>query len=234
MLSRQQGRARIRLKRAKDSMTEEISDEWLARGRALSSATLHEAAGRAGALPHALKPLSPEMTVCGRAFPVLSPVGDNLWLHRAIAAAGSGDVIVADVGDGDAFGYWGEIMAVAARERGIEGLVITGGVRDSRRLIAMDFPVFSRSICIRGTGKDPNGIGALGAPVRIGDIDVHAGDFVFGDADGVVVLPKSRAAEIIQRSEDRDRHEATLIEALRAGKTTMEIYNLPPVDGGRA
>ncbi|MEJ0024733.1 MAG: hypothetical protein WDN01_01795 [Rhizomicrobium sp.] len=208
-------------------MADEISEDWLTRGRALSSATLHEAAGRAGALPCALKPVSPRMTVCGRAFPVLSPAGDNLWLHRAIEAAGPGDVIVADVGDGDEFGYWGEIMAVAARQRGIEGLVITGGVRDSRRLVAMDFPVFSRTICIRGTGKDPDGAGSLGEPVRIGDIDIHAGDFVFGDADGVVILPKTRAPEVIALSEDRDRHEAVLIEALRGGKTTMEIYNLP-------
>src|SRR5262245_39235634 len=98
----------------------------------LSSASLHEASGKQGALPATLKPLSATMWVCGRALPVRCPKGDNLWIHRALAASAAGDVLVVDCGiDGLDFGYWGEVMATAAMARGLAGLVITGGVRDS-------------------------------------------------------------------------------------------------------
>ncbi len=146
-------------------MNTEIDDDLLSRARVLSSATLHEAAGRIGALPSALKPLCPELCVCGRALPVLSPGGDNLWLHRAIENAMPSDVLVINTGGATEFGYWGEIMALAAMQKGVAGLVIDGGVRDSQKIIAMKFPVFSASICIQGTGKTPDGVGSLRAPI---------------------------------------------------------------------
>ena len=85
-----------------------------ATGTRLSSATVHEAAGRLGALPSVIKPLSPEMHLATRAFPVRIPPGDNLWLHRAVYAATRGEVLVVDTGGGLEYGYWGEILAEAA------------------------------------------------------------------------------------------------------------------------
>lgn len=193
----------------------------------LSSATLHEAAGKIGALPAALKPLTPGMRIWGRALPVSSPPGDNLWLHHAIYAARPGEVLVVDVGTGAEYGYWGEVMALAAQVRRISGLIITGGVRDSLRMVEMNFPVFSATVCIRGTGKNPRGVGSIGAPIRIGDVTVNRDDVVFGDADGVVVLPAARAQAIAAESRARDAAEQTIFEQLRAGKTTVEIYRLP-------
>ena len=139
-----------------------VSDELIDRARARSSATLHEAAKKSGALPAAIKPLSPEVCLCGRAYPVGSPSGDNLWLHHAIYAADPGDVLVVDVGADPEFGYWGEAsMALAAQSRGLSGLVINGGVRDAQRLVAMKFPVFAwMANCIRGTSKNPFGKGS--------------------------------------------------------------------------
>ena len=118
------------------------------------------------------------MYVNAPAFPVHSPPGDNLWLHRAVYAAEPGSVLVVDVGDGVEYGYWGEILVEAALARGLSGLVINGGVRDSRRLITLGWPIFSAGVCIRGTGKNPNGTGSVAAPVVIGDVTVARGDLV--------------------------------------------------------
>jgi 4-hydroxy-4-methyl-2-oxoglutarate aldolase len=204
-----------------------LSDQLLQRALRLSSATLHEASGKAGALPSVIKPLTPGMRLCGRALPVRSPPGDNLWLHRAIYEAQPGDVLVIDVGDGIEYGYWGEVMAVAAQVRQIAGVVITGGVRDQLRLIERGFPVCSATTCIRGTAKDPQGDGQIGAPISIGDVTVRHGDLVLGDADGVIVLPALEAERSIQQSEERDAQELSIFERLRGGETTMDIYHLP-------
>lgn len=204
-----------------------IGDDLIARAARLSSATFHEAAGKRGALPAAIKPLAPHVTVCGRAFPVLSPPGDNLWLHRGIYAAAPGDVLVVDVGDGVEYGYWGEVMAVAAQARGIAGLILNGGVRDSQRMVAIGFPVFSAAVAIRGTAKDPDGRGSVGMPVTIGDVTIGHGDLVFGDCDGVFVLPAADAEGAIVDSERRDAAEQTIFARLRGGESSIDIYDLP-------
>lgn len=203
---------------------ERAGPEVVAAASALSSATLHEAGSKVGALPSAIKPVDPEMRVCGPAFTVHSPPGDNLWLHRALELAKPGDVLVVHVSGAREHGYWGEIMATAARVRGLAGLVIDGGVRDARLLAKMGFPVFSDGVCIRGTGKDLGAPGWLGHAVQIGDVAVQPGDLVFGDADGVVVLPRERAAAIVERGIAREAEEARILERLEAGETTMQVY----------
>jgi len=198
----------------------------------LSSATLHEAAGRIGALPAAIKPIRPGMRVVGPAFPVSGVIGDNLWLHRAIAEACSGDVIVAAVAGADApdYGYWGEVMAVAAQARGIAGLVIDGGVRDVVQLEDRSFPVFARCLCIRGTGKDPAAPSTLGQPVRLGEVTVRAGDLVLGDDDGVVVIPQLQAATAVAAGVRRDTEEQRIFQRLLAGETSLAVYGLTTED----
>ncbi|MCF7553665.1 RraA family protein [Pseudonocardia sp. WMMC193] len=193
----------------------------------LSSATVHEAAGRTGALPSAIKPLHPSMHLEAAAFPVKAPPGDNLWLHRAVYAASPGEALVVDTGEGFEYGYWGEILAEAAIARGLAGLVIHGGVRDSARLVEMGWPVFAERVCIRGTGKDPHGSGELGEPVVIGEQTVRLGDLVVADADGVVVVPAERIAEVQRLSADRDAAEADYLRRIRAGESTIDIYHLP-------
>jgi len=192
----------------------------------LGTASLHEAAGRAGALPFALKPLSGTMQISGPAYPVRSPRGDNLWLHRALAEAPSGSVIVADVGAGEAFGYWGEVMARAAIARSLGGLVLTGGVRDSARLISLGFPTFCTAVAIQGTIKDFGGDGALGTPIAIGGITIAGGDLLVGDADGVVCFPLELAEDIVSAAERREAEEAEIFRRLEAGELTLDIYHL--------
>ena len=202
-----------------------ISDALITRAARSSTATLHEAAGRIGSLPSSIKPHAPGVTVCGRAYPVLSPAGDNLWLHHAIYAAAPGDVLVVSTDDAE-FGYWGEVMAVAAQARGLAGLVITGGVRDTQQILALGFPVFSMGACIRGTGKNLAGHGSLGEPVTIGDVQINRGDLLFGDDDGVLVLPAQAAEAAIELGESRDKNEREIFSRLKRGETTLSIYGL--------
>jgi 4-hydroxy-4-methyl-2-oxoglutarate aldolase len=197
----------------------------IARARALPSATVHEAGGRVGALPPAIKPVHPSMKLCGPAVTVHSPGGDNLWIHRALYVARPGDVLVVYANEVHDYGYWGEIMSTAAQVRGLGGLVIAGGVRDIDLLERIGFPVFATGLCIRGTGKDHLARGWVNHPVLMGDITVHAGDLVLGDRDGVVVIGRERAAEVVRAAEQREAKEADVLKRIAAGERTLEVYN---------
>src|SRR5262249_58172350 len=107
-----------------------------------------------------------------------------LAIHEALHIARAGDVLVVDVGGGYEYGYWGEILTVAAQARSLAGLVIDGGVRDGERIIERGFPVFARRRCVRGTGKAPAS-GTINQPIRIGEVAIEPGDLVVGDGDGV-------------------------------------------------
>ncbi|MCB0028128.1 MAG: hypothetical protein KDE28_09495, partial [Anaerolineales bacterium] len=121
-------------------------------------------------------------------------------------------------------GYWGEVMAVSAVARGLNGLVIDGCVRDADPIEELGFPVFARGLCMRGTVK--GGLGELNTPIVIGDVVIQPGDIVVGDRDGVVIVPQGRVAEAIAKSRQREAHEAELMAQLRAGKTTVELLSL--------
>lgn len=190
----------------------------------LPSSTLHEAGGRIGVMPPAIKPVSPTMRLCGPAVTVHSPPGDNLWLHRAIYVAQPGDVLVVYVGAGHDFGYWGEIMSCAAKARGLAGLVIDGCVRDGAILADFGLPVFARGLCMRGTGKDFGARGFINFPVLFDDLTVQAGDLIVGDTDGVVAIPRARASEVVAAAQAREAKEAAILERIRAGERTLEVY----------
>lgn len=201
------------------------SDDLLAAARAQGTATLHEAAGRIGALPGAIKPVAPAMRLAGPAFTVEVPAGDNLAIHRALYAAAPGDILVVATRGGIEWGYWGEILNEAAMARGLGGLVIDGGVRDTHVLVEQPFPVFSNGVCIRGTlkGIAPS---VLGRPIAIGDVVIRPGDLVVGDRDGVLVLPPEAVEAAVEKGRERETDEAEKIAKLRAGARTLDLYGL--------
>ena len=125
-----------------------LSQDLRAAASQLSSATLHEASQKIGALPSAIKPLDPRMKCVGPALTVHSPPGDNLWLHRALDVAQPGDVMVVFASGAYEYGYWGEIMSTMAMARGMAGLVIDGCVRDASILPKVGFPVFATMIIL--------------------------------------------------------------------------------------
>jgi 4-hydroxy-4-methyl-2-oxoglutarate aldolase len=201
-----------------------IESSLLHRARLIPVATLHEAAGRAGALPSQIKPVAPRFRICGSAVPVHSPAGDNLWIHRALYAAQPGSVLVVSVSGATEYGYWGEVMSTAARVRDLAGLVIDGCVRDGELLEQIGFPVFARGLCVVGTNKDFGATGWINAPVMLGDVTVHAGDLVVGDLDGVVIVENQRVVDILQAAEERTSQESKILERIEAGETTLSIY----------
>ena len=208
-------------------MSKTISDDILRAASKISAATMHEAMGKIGFLPSRLKPISPGMKICGRAFPVKGPSGCNLWLHRAIAIAEPDDVLVVDVGDDPDYGYWGDIMGTGAIARGIAGLVINGCVRDQTELTEMMFPVFAVGLSIRGTEKIFEGLGSLGQPITVGQAKINHGDLILGDNDGLVSIPADKVESGIEKSIERENKEEATKKRLREGETTMGIYGWP-------
>ena len=187
-----------------------------------STATIHEALGKYGNLPSAIQPICSKMKLCGPAFTVKTMPRDNVLLHRAYAYANVGDVIVASCSGFYEAGYWGDLMSLGAKTKGIAGLVIDACVRDADDIEAMNFPVFSRGLCIRGTSN--YGDGTLNEPIVIGEYSVNPGDIIVGDRDGVVVVPKERLEEAIEKSKAREVNEENVRAQLREGKTSVQIY----------
>jgi 4-hydroxy-4-methyl-2-oxoglutarate aldolase len=198
--------------------------EQLAEATRLGAATLHEAAGRIGALPSAIKPVAPDMRIAGPAFTVHIPAGDNLWIHRALYEAAPGDVLVVSTSGGIEWGYWGDILNAAAIAQRLGGLVIDGGVRDVANLETMPFPVFSNGICLNGTIKGYEATAWTCQPIRLGGVVVRQGDLVVGDRDGVVVLPADIVGEALVAGAARERDEANKIARIQAGERTIDIY----------
>lgn len=189
---------------------------------AFSAATLHEALGRIGNLPSAIKPIAPGMKICGPAYTVQTMPRDNKILHRAYAYAKPGDVLVVHCSGFYEAGYWGDLMSLGAKTKGLAGLVIDACVRDADDIEAMGFPVFSRGLCIRGTTSYEEG--TLNKPIIIGDVMIHPGDIIVGDRDGVVVVPQDRIQEAIEKATARETREESIRAQLRQGKTSIQIY----------
>jgi 4-hydroxy-4-methyl-2-oxoglutarate aldolase len=189
----------------------------------LGSATVYEASGGEGALDPAIAPVWRGARVCGPALPVACGYGDNLAIHRALEHVPPGVVLVVNA-QGHLAGYWGEVLAVAAQARGVAGLVIDGGVRDTEALERLGFPVFARGRSIRGTVKHEPG--RIGEPVVVGGVWVQAGDIVLGDADGVALIRAERLQEVLEASRARAAREERIMERLRAGELTLDLLGL--------
>lgn len=196
-----------------------------------SSATIHEAQGRLGALSAAIKPIDHSMSLCGPAFTVRCAPRDNLMLQVAIAHAQPGDVIVVSAGEYAEAGSFGDVLANACQAKGIAGLVTDTGVRDTQEIRELGFPVFSYSVSIKGTVKET--IGPMAEPVLIGGEIIRPGDVVRGDADGIVVVRQGDLAETIRKSQEREDTEAGYIAAYRAGKSVIEVSNLAAALGAK-
>ena len=138
-----------------------------------SPATLHEAQGRRGALSSRLKPVDYRMKLCGPAFTVKCAPRDNIMLQLAINYAKPGDIIVVSAGEYEEAGSFGDVLANACLAKGIGGLVTDTGVRDTLQLRDLGFPVFSLSVCIKGTVKET--LAAVNDPITIGDELVYPG-----------------------------------------------------------
>lgn len=189
---------------------------------ALGSATLGESGGQG--LNTRIHAMWPGARFAGPAFAVRCPVGDNLALHAGVARAPRGSVLAATVAGDVSRGYWGEVLATAAQTAGIAALVIDGTVRDLEGLAALKFPVFARGHALPGASK--SGPGEIGGTIALGDVTVSTGDWLVGDADGIVVIAPEALDDVVAAARGREARELAMFERLRAGATTLELLGL--------
>jgi RraA family protein len=192
-----------------------VPPQVVAQAAGYQAAILADVAGRRGALHGRIRALHPRVKVAGTAFTVEVRPGDNLMIHAAMSLAKPGDVLVID-GKGDqTAALMGTIMITACRKLGIAGVVIDGAVRDSTELEEMGYPVFS-------VGTNPNGPtklvpGRIGHPVTVGGVTVHPGDFVLGDADGVVVVERDKIESLLPLAAKKVKDENERIAGIHKG-----------------
>jgi 4-hydroxy-4-methyl-2-oxoglutarate aldolase len=209
-----------------DAQTTGLSDQVREELKALGAATLHEAQGQTGAMDHGIRPIDPAMRLVGTALTVDAKPGDNLIVHLAVQRARSGDVLVIDAKGFLEGGLWGDVLAVAALQKGVAGLVVDGAVRDSQTMAELGFAVFARGLSIKGTQK--NQPGRVGVAITCGGITVRQGDIVVGDRDGVVVIPAPDLEEVLARARERAAKEDLMRKELAAGRSTVELLDLGP------
>jgi RraA family protein len=196
-------------------VTQRVAPDLCARARHLPAANIGDVMNRIQTLRGGFRPFGGRKVIAGPAFTVKARAGDNLLLHRACDMAEPGDIIVGD-GAGDlSIALMGELMIGHAMKRGVQGIVLDGAVRDVEALAAMDIGVWACGATPSGPYKD--GPGEIGHPIACGGQVVMPGDLIVADADGVVVVPRAHAAEVIAAAEAHNAKEQRAQAAIDAG-----------------
>jgi 4-hydroxy-4-methyl-2-oxoglutarate aldolase len=190
----------------------------------LGVATVHEALGRTGLMKPYIRPIYPAARAAGSAVTVSSHPGDNLMIHAALSVCGAGDILVVTTTSESTDGMFGELLGVSCQAHGVVGLIIDAGVRDTSELTAMDFPVWAKAVSAQGTVKST--AGSVNIPVVCAGAAVAPGDVVVADADGVVIVPRERAAAVARLGRERMVNEEKTRERLRAGELGFDFYGL--------
>lgn len=191
----------------------------------LGVATVHEANARTG-LMHGIRPVTPGASIGGPAVTCLNFAGDNLMLHAALDHCRPGDVLVVGVTSPSSHGMFGELLATSCRARGVQGVVLDAGARDSAELREMGYPVWSRTISAAGTDKTQPGW--VNIPISCGGVVVAPGDVVVGDDDGVVVVSRLEAAAVLESAQKRADRENALRPRFAAGEIGLDVNDLRP------
>lgn len=194
----------------------------VAQAARFASSILADVAGRRGALNGRIAPLAPSMRFAGPALTVEVRPGDNLMIHAAMAIARPGDVILVD-GKGDLnAALIGEIMSQQCVALGVAAVVVDGAVRDSEAIRELGFPMFAAGLNPNGPTKAVSG--RLNHPISIGGVTVHPGDLVVGDADGVTVIERAKAAALLPLAAEKVSAESRRIADIKSRKALRPAW----------
>ena len=191
---------------------------------ALGTSTVHEAYGRIGLMKPYLRPVWAGGEAAGTAVTVLAQPGDNWMIHVAVEQCRPGDLLVVGCTADNTDGMFGDLLATSLQARGVAGLVIDAGCRDVKSLREMGFPVWSKAISAKGTVKST--LGAVNIAVVCAGVNVHPGDAVVADDDGVVVVARRDAGEVAAKAEKRHADEEGKRRQLAAGMLGLDMYNM--------
>lgn len=202
---------------------------WQRLSSALLADVLDALGHRQSCLPIDIRPLKPTWQVCGRAATLSAvtvasePTHPYVVEMECIDGLQAGEILVATTNGDRSSALWGELLSTACKARGAVGVILDGLTRDAARILSMDYPVFASGYCPLDS-KGRLDCVSHGGPIRVGECVVRPGDWIFGDIDGIVVVPRELAEQAFQRALEKAQGENRVREELARGRSVREVF----------